>query len=131
MFKIYDDTKESTVPNDLSYSRILILLSCAASLTIVTLATLSNSSFYAISTLHGNLLYITSGLLSYLLYNYMYRIRRYPTIYASLSLFFLGTATFISGFDTSIGLGLIVFSLFYIPFYLVTVRYFNLDNPDL
>jgi hypothetical protein len=131
MFKIYDDTDESTVPTDLKYSRILILLSVATSLTIVTLASLSDNMFYQISKSYGNILFISSGLLSYFLYYRMYSMRKYPTIYASLSLSFLGFSSFLSGFNSSLGIGLIVFSLIYIPFYLVTVRYFNLDNPDL
>jgi hypothetical protein len=60
----------------------------------------------------------------------MYRIRRYPTVYAALSFLALGMATYVSGFDGEMGIKFSFSAVAYILVYLTFVKLFKIDDPD-
>jgi len=131
MIKIYDDTDESTVPFDLKWSRALILLSIAVCLIIATLASFGNESFFHIPISYGVGIFIFSGILSIGLYFLMYRFRKYPSIYASFALLTLGLPSYLTGFNINLGKGIFIFSIVYIVLYLIGIKVYNFDDPDL
>lgn len=131
MIKIYDDTDESTVPFDLKWSGLLIQLSVAVCLIISTLAALSTASFFLVPRLIGISLFVITGGISVVLYYLMYRSQKYPSLFASTSIFFLGLSTYLTGYDDTIGIGILCLSTLYMFIYVILIKKYNIDDPDM
>lgn len=131
MIKIYDDTKESTVPLDLKISRWIIHLIIAVCMVVVILGLFNGDNLFLTSTIVGVSGYTMVGFISFGLYFLMYRVKRYPTIFTAFSFFSLGLATYATGFDKEMGLTFLISAAGYIILYLVVVKFFNIDDPDV
>lgn len=131
MIRIYDDTNENTVPSDLRYSRFLILFNIAICFSIVIMGLFSGDKIFEESIVIGLSGYSISGLILVGLYFLMYRVQRYPTIYAALSTLFLGIPTYISGLDEKIGITLSIIAVGYIVVYIALIKLYNIDDPDV
>ncbi len=131
MIKIYDDTNEPTLPSDLKWSRVLILLVIATCLIIATLAAVGSKPFFEISPIYGVSLYALSGLVSTGLYFLMYKIRKYPSIFVALSFICLGLSAHLTGFNSSSGITMAIISTAYILLYLLMIQVFNVDDPNI
>lgn len=131
MIEIYNDTDESTVPFDLKWSRTLILLSIAVCLIIAILASFGNESFFHIPNSYGVTIFILSGAISIGLFFWMYNSQKYPSLFASLSILFLGLSSFLTGFNINLGIGILSLSLVYITIYIFAINMYNIDNPDI
>ncbi len=130
MIEIYDDTDESTLPFDLKWSGRLILLVISTCLIVATLAALGSKPFFEISTTYGVSIYAISGFVSIGLYVLMHEIQKYPSFFAALSFLILGLSTHITGFDTTSGITMSLFSAGYIVLYLFMIQVYNVDKPD-
>jgi peptidoglycan/LPS O-acetylase OafA/YrhL len=129
MIEIYDDTNESTVPLDLKTSRWIILLIIAVCMVVVILGLFNGEKIFETSTIVGVSGYTMAGLISYGLYVLMYRVQRYPTLYAALSFLSLGLAAYATGFDKGTGLTFSISATGYIILYLILIKFFNIDDP--
>lgn len=129
MIEIYDDTHEPTLPSDLKWSGRLILLVIATCLIIATFAALGSKPFFEISTIYGVTIYAIAGFVSSGLYFLMHEIRKYPSLFAALSFLTLGLSTHITGFDSTSGFTMSLFSAGYIVIYLFMIQKFDIDDP--
>jgi len=102
MIGIYDYTDESTVPFDLKWSSAIILLSISVCLIIATFGFSGNKLFFQIPTFYGVGIFILSGIISVGVYFQMYRVRKYPSLFASFTIMLLGISSYITGFDINL-----------------------------
>jgi len=96
---------------------------------VAALGLFYGEKIFEVSTLAGVTIYIMAGLISYGLYVRMYKIQKYPSLYAALSFLSLGLATYLTAIDEANGIAFSIGAVIYITLYLTTVTLFNIDDP--
>lgn len=128
--KMSSDTSVSTVAQDLKMSRFLILFIISVSMFVAAIGLFYGEKIFEVSTLAGVTVYMMTGLISYGLYVRMYKIQKYPSLYAALSFLSLCLATYLTALDEANGIAFSIGAVIYIILYLTAVTLFNIDDPD-
>ena len=111
-------------------SRFLILFIISVCMFVAAIGLFYGEKIFEVSTFAGVTVYMMAGMISYGLYVKMYKVQKYPTLYAALSFLSLGSATYITAFDEANGIAFSIGAVIYIILYLTAVTLFNIDDPD-